>query len=63
MLNNTQETINTGNVEVSDLAKLIIRGGWPANLNVNEDKIGIIPKSYIDSILNIDMNEETENWK
>lgn len=59
-LNNTQETINTGNVEILQLAKLLIRGGWPANINVDENKIGIIPKSYIDSILNIDMNEGTE---
>ena len=60
MLNHTQETMNTGSVEVLQLAKLLIRGGWPANINISEDKIGIIPKSYIDSILNIDMNEETE---
>lgn len=57
MLNNTQETINTGGIEILQLAKLIIRGGWPANINVNENKIGLIPRSYIDSILNIDMNE------
>ncbi len=60
MLNNTQKTINTGNVEILQLAKLIVRGGWPANVDVNENKIGLIPKSYIDSILNIDMNEESE---
>lgn len=60
MLNNTQETINTGDIEILQIAKLIIRGGWPANINVSHDKIGLIPKSYIDSILNIDMNEETE---
>ncbi len=60
MINNTQESVNTGEVEILQLAKMIIRGGWPANLNVSEDKIGIIPKSYIDSILNIDMYEETE---
>ena len=60
MLNDTQETINTGNVEILHLAKLIIRGGWPANINVSENKIGLIPKSYIDSILNIDMNKEIE---
>lgn len=60
MLNNTQETVNTGNIEILQLAKLIIRGGWPANIDVSDDKIGIIPKSYIDSILNIDMNDEIE---
>ena len=47
MLNNTQETINTGSVEILQLAKLLIRGGWPANINVSENKIGLIPKSYI----------------
>lgn len=60
MLNHKQETLNTGNVEILQLAKLLIRGGWPANINVNESKIGLIPKSYIDSVLNVDMNEETE---
>ena len=60
MLNNTQETINTGSIEILQLAKLLIRGGWPANINVSENKIGLIPKSYIDSILNIDMNEESD---
>lgn len=60
MLNNTQETINTGNIEILQLAKLLIRGGWPANINVGDDKIGLIPKSYIDSILNMDMNEDIE---
>lgn len=60
MINNTQETINTGSIEILQLAKLLIRGGWPANINVSESKIGLIPKSYIDSILNIDMNEGTE---
>ena len=60
MLNNTQETINTGSIEILQLAKLLIRGEWPANINVSENKIGLIPKSYIDSILNIDMNEGAE---
>ena len=63
MLEGTQETVNTGSIEISQLAKLIIRGGWPANINVDEKKSGIIPKSYIDSILNIDMNEGEEKRK
>ena len=58
MLNNTQENIYIGDIEIEQIAKLIIRGGWPANINTKEDKIGLIPKSYIDSIINIDMNEQ-----
>ena len=63
MLDNTQETVNTGNVDILQLAKLLIRGGWPANINISENKIGLIPKSYIDSVLNIDMNEEKRRDK
>lgn len=61
MLNGTQESMNNKEIELLDLAALIVRGGWPANINIDKDKIDIIPKSYIDSILNIDMNEESEN--
>lgn len=63
MMNNTQETINTGDVEILQIAKLLIRGGWPANISVNDNKIDLIPKSYIDSVLNIDMNEEKRRDK
>ena len=44
MLNNLQETVNTGDVEISKLADFIIRGGWPANINISDNRIGIIPK-------------------
>ncbi len=42
---------------LEDLADLIIRGGWPANINVPSDKYGLMPKSYIDSILEKDIYE------
>ena len=45
-------------VTLEKLANLIIRGGWPSNMNVDEDKIGIIPKSYIEAILDKDMNDD-----
>ena len=45
-------------VSLQELADLIIRGGWPSNLDVNKDKIGIIPKSYIEAILDKDMNDD-----
>ena len=43
-------------VELDEIASLIIRGGWPENVNRREN-IDIIPKSYIDSIINRDINE------
>ena len=50
-------------VTLEKLANLIIRGGWPSNINVPEDKIGIIPKSYIDAILDKDMNDDKNRDK
>ena len=60
MFDGKQESMNNREIELIDIARLIIRGGWPENLNVDKDKINIIPKSYITSILNIDMNEKSE---
>lgn len=57
MLNGTQKVQNTGDVEILNLANLIVRGGWPANIDVSDEKISIIPRGYIDAILNTDMNE------
>lgn len=58
MLDGTQKSKATKDVAIKDIANLIIRGGWPENIKIAPDKIGIIPKSYIDSILNIDIPEE-----
>ncbi len=45
-------------VELNELAKLIIRGGWPANIEI--DDIDIIPKSYIESIVTKDIHERKD---
>jgi len=45
-------------VELAELAKLIIRGGWPANIDIED--IDIIPKSYVESIVNKDINERKD---
>lgn len=43
-----------GEVELNDLAKLIIRGGWPGNLNTSNYEL--MPKSYMDALINADIN-------
>ena len=48
---------HTGKVELDYLAYLIVRGGWPENIDMADDDIGIIPKSYIDSIVKKDMHD------
>ena len=44
-------------VSLEELANLIIRGGWPANINVAKDKYGLMPKYYINSMLEKDIYE------
>ncbi len=58
MLNGTLISQNNDRITLDQLANLIIRGGWPSNLKVDEDKIGIIPKSYIEAIIDKDMNDD-----
>ena len=58
MLNSTVNLGYIRKVELQELAEYIIRGGWPANINTNINDIDLIPKSYIDSILNADINDE-----
>lgn len=60
MLNNTVNCKYIRKVELDEIANLIIRGGWPANLDVAKENIDIIPKSYIDSVINKDINERKD---
>ena len=44
----------TGEVDLRDLAFYVVRGGWPGNLSVSAKQISLLPKSYLDAILNDD---------
>ena len=59
MLNDTVKCKRVSEPDLTLLAKLVVRGGWPANLNTNIDDVGLIPKSYIESLLNKDINENS----
>ena len=58
MLENKNINKNTGEVKIRYLATLLIRGGWPESLKVKKENYPLIPKSYIDSILNVELNAE-----
>lgn len=47
---------STGEVNLRNLAHLIIRGGWPANLNYTSDDSLISVKEYINLIIDDDLN-------
>ena len=55
--NKLQNSLND-KITLEKLANLIIRGGWPSNINVNEEKANIIPKSYIEAILEKDIHAD-----
>lgn len=60
MLDGSQQSMKIKEVSLEDIAKLIIRGGWPENIHVSTNQIGLIPKNYIYSIIENDMNENNE---
>lgn len=60
MLNNTVNCRYIRKVELDEVARLIIRGGWPENIDKSGEDIEIIPSSYIDSIVNRDINERKD---
>ena len=63
MLNGTLTNSLNDKVTLDKLANLIIRGGWPSNIKTTGDKINIIPKSYIEAILDKDINDDKKRDK
>ena len=63
MLEDNQKNVNVKIPSLKELANLIVRGGWPSNIKVDADKVGLIPKSYIESILDKDMNDDKKRDK
>lgn len=63
MLNGIQKNENVEVPSLMELATLIVRGGWPANIKTENDKVNLIPKSYIESILDKDMNDDKKRSK
>ena len=45
----------TGEVRLRELARLLCRGGWPDNLDISEKKAGILPKSYLETVVTEDI--------
>lgn len=61
--NSFNQTILTGEVDLEKIAYLIIRGGWPDNIDVPKEKAGILPKGYLNSVLFEDIQKLDENVK
>lgn len=63
MYNGVQKDVNVTVPSLKDIATLIIRGGWPSNLKVDKSLVGLIPNSYIEAILDKDINDERKRDK
>lgn len=60
MLNDKVECKYIRKVELDEIARLIIRGGWPDNVDTSTQNIDVIPKSYIESVVSKDINERKD---
>ena len=58
MYQNEPLDIKTAKVSLEQLAYYIVRGGWPSNLKTPWEKCRILPKSYLNSILDKDIHDE-----
>lgn len=44
-------------VSLEKIAYLIVRGGWPENINVDSDNAHIMPRAYMSNIIKEDLNK------
>ena len=44
-------------VELEEIARLIVRGGWPENIDMPLEKLGAIPFRYLEEVVTKDMHE------
>ena len=49
------KTMQTGEVRLQRLCELIVRGGWPGNLESSAENMGLVPQSYLDQVVTQDM--------
>ena len=50
----------TGEADLRTLAHLIVRGGWPGNLNIDDADISLLPSEYLDAVIDDDVNRVDE---
>lgn len=46
----------TGEVDLRTLARLVVRGGWPGNLDADDKDISLIPSEYLETVIDDDIN-------
>ena len=55
LCNDTIKPAMTGEVELYSLARLIVRGGWPANTDISDENAALLPEKYLDAVIDDDV--------
>ena len=55
VLNGDEVPVIPSVYSIDDIISLIIRGGWPANIEVSSEDSGLLPQSYIEALIRKDM--------
>ena len=58
LFDGTQKNIVTKKTTLDMLAKYIVRGGWPENIETNDEYVHIMPESYLNAVLTHDINKD-----
>lgn len=55
ILNGTMISAMTGEVDLKNLMEIIIRGGWPANIGIPIKQAALLPKEYLNAVIDDDV--------
>lgn len=55
LCNGQMEPTLTGEVNLIDLIHIIIKGGWPASMNLSVEEASYLPSEYLEAIINDDI--------
>lgn len=54
---------STGEVSLSTLVELVVRGGWPGNLDVEAERAGDAPRAYVEQVVERDVNRVDDKMR
>lgn len=58
LFDGTQDNVAVSKPSFEKLAEYIVRGGWPENVEISGKYCHILPKSYLNAVLNSDINKD-----
>lgn len=56
LCNNNLKVAMTGDVKLTDIINLIVRGGWPGNIDIPAKTAGIVAEEYLKAIIDDDVH-------